>query len=119
MSRTLKVAVLGCGAVGSQVVRLLTEQSDDLAARVGVPVELVPTDPWEVEKGYQIVKSHYYLPDIEFTAEEMWALFVATNASGGDPDAEFAFRKLAVGSEVGLFETMAGRQPAPGATRPG
>ena len=39
--RALKVAVLGCGAVGSQVVRLLTEQHDDLAARVGVPVELV------------------------------------------------------------------------------
>src|SRR6476469_3878973 len=41
MSKALKVAVLGCGAVGSQVVRLLTEQRDDLAARVGVPVELV------------------------------------------------------------------------------
>ncbi len=39
--RSLKVAVLGCGAVGSQVVRLLAEQRDDLAARVGVPVELV------------------------------------------------------------------------------
>src|SRR5688572_8287366 len=39
--RTLKVAVLGCGAVGSQVVRLLAEQHDDMAARVGVPVELV------------------------------------------------------------------------------
>jgi len=39
--RALKVAVLGCGAVGSQVVRLLTEQHDDLAARVGAPVELV------------------------------------------------------------------------------
>ena len=39
--RTLKVAVLGCGAVGSQVVRLLTEQHHDLAARVGAPVELV------------------------------------------------------------------------------
>ena len=39
--RSLKVAVLGCGAVGSQVVRLLSEQHDDLAARVGTPVELV------------------------------------------------------------------------------
>jgi homoserine dehydrogenase len=37
----LKVAVLGCGSVGSQVVRLLGEQADDLAARVGAPVELV------------------------------------------------------------------------------
>jgi homoserine dehydrogenase len=37
----LKVALLGCGSVGSQVVRLLREQADDLAARVGAPVELV------------------------------------------------------------------------------
>ena len=33
--------LLGCGSVGSQVVRLLHEQADDLAARVGAPVELV------------------------------------------------------------------------------
>jgi homoserine dehydrogenase len=39
--KPLKVAVLGCGSVGSQVVRLLEEQADDLAHRVGVPVELV------------------------------------------------------------------------------
>ncbi|WP_166140541.1 homoserine dehydrogenase [Nocardioides ochotonae] len=37
----LKVAVLGCGSVGSQVVRLLQEQAEDLTARVGAPVELV------------------------------------------------------------------------------
>jgi homoserine dehydrogenase len=35
------VALLGCGVVGSEVVRLLHEQSDDLAARVGAPLELV------------------------------------------------------------------------------
>ena len=39
--KPLNVAVLGCGVVGSQVVRLLTEQSADLAARVGAPVQLV------------------------------------------------------------------------------
>src|SRR6478736_5994379 len=39
--KPLKVAVLGCGSVGSQVVRLLQEQAGDLAARVGAPVELV------------------------------------------------------------------------------
>jgi homoserine dehydrogenase len=38
--KPLKVAVLGCGSVGSQVVRLLGEQSADLAARVGAPIEL-------------------------------------------------------------------------------
>ena len=36
----MKVALLGCGVVGSQVVRLLHEQADDLAARVGAPLEL-------------------------------------------------------------------------------
>ncbi len=40
MNSPLKVAVLGCGSVGSQVVRLLGEQADDLAARVGAPVQL-------------------------------------------------------------------------------
>jgi homoserine dehydrogenase len=40
-TEALKVALLGCGSVGSQVVRLLREQSDDLAARVGAPLELV------------------------------------------------------------------------------
>ncbi|MDO3395617.1 homoserine dehydrogenase [Nocardioides cremeus] len=39
--KPLKVAVLGCGSVGSQVVRLLEEQAADLGARVGAPVELV------------------------------------------------------------------------------
>ncbi len=39
-ARPLRVAVLGCGSVGSQVVRLLREQSGDLTARVGAPVEL-------------------------------------------------------------------------------
>ncbi|HSJ22033.1 MAG TPA: homoserine dehydrogenase, partial [Nocardioidaceae bacterium] len=39
-ARPLKLALLGCGSVGSQVVRLLREHADDLAARVGAPIEL-------------------------------------------------------------------------------
>ncbi|NJQ04989.1 homoserine dehydrogenase [Streptomyces lonarensis] len=38
--RPLKVALLGCGVVGSQVARLVTTHAADLAARVGAPVEL-------------------------------------------------------------------------------
>lgn len=37
----LKVALLGCGVVGSQVARLLIEQAEDLRARIGRPLELV------------------------------------------------------------------------------
>ncbi|AAZ56457.1 homoserine dehydrogenase [Thermobifida fusca] len=36
----LKVALLGCGVVGSQVVRLLNEQSRELAERIGTPLEI-------------------------------------------------------------------------------
>ena len=36
----VRLALLGCGTVGGQVVRLLREQADDLAARIGAPVEL-------------------------------------------------------------------------------
>ena len=39
--RPLRVALLGCGVVGTAVARLLTEHAADLAARVGAPLELV------------------------------------------------------------------------------
>ncbi|MER6942760.1 homoserine dehydrogenase [Nonomuraea sp. NPDC000554] len=38
--KPLKVALLGCGVVGSQVIRLMHEQAGDLAARIGAPLEL-------------------------------------------------------------------------------
>ncbi len=41
MNQPVRVALLGCGVVGSEVARLLTEQADDLVARVGAPLELV------------------------------------------------------------------------------
>ena len=41
MNRPLNVALLGCGVVGSQVVRLLDAQADELAARIGAPLDLV------------------------------------------------------------------------------
>ncbi|SHN79438.1 homoserine dehydrogenase [Geodermatophilus obscurus] len=40
MSDPLKVALLGCGTVGSAVLRLLEEQAGELAARIGRPVEV-------------------------------------------------------------------------------
>ncbi|WP_205739826.1 homoserine dehydrogenase [Georgenia sp. SYP-B2076] len=36
----VRIALLGCGTVGSQVVRLLQEHADDLAARAGARLEL-------------------------------------------------------------------------------
>ena len=38
--KTLRVALLGCGVVGSQVARLLREQADDLTVRTGARIEV-------------------------------------------------------------------------------
>ncbi|GLZ39105.1 homoserine dehydrogenase [Actinokineospora sp. NBRC 105648] len=40
-AKPIRVALLGCGTVGTQIVRLLTDQAGELAARIGAPVELV------------------------------------------------------------------------------
>jgi homoserine dehydrogenase len=38
--RPLRVALLGCGTVGSEVVRLLNRDADDLTSRIGRPLEI-------------------------------------------------------------------------------
>ena len=48
----IRVGLLGAGTVGSQTARLLVEQKDELAARIGRPIELVGVaclDPDEVD----------------------------------------------------------------------
>ncbi|GIE79711.1 homoserine dehydrogenase [Actinoplanes philippinensis] len=39
-AKSVRLALLGCGIVGSEVVRLLHEQRDDLTARIGAPLEI-------------------------------------------------------------------------------
>jgi homoserine dehydrogenase len=40
MTKRLKVALLGCGVVGTEVARLIEAQHDDLAHRIGAPLEI-------------------------------------------------------------------------------
>lgn len=40
LGRPVRLALLGCGTVGTEVVRLLHEQAADLTARVGAPLEI-------------------------------------------------------------------------------
>src|SRR5215813_9615344 len=37
----VRVALLGCGTVGAEVVRLMREQAEDLTARIGAPLSIV------------------------------------------------------------------------------
>jgi proteasome accessory factor B len=91
------------------------ERDKDVLREVGIPVELAPIDPWEVEQGYRISRDEYYLPEVAFTDEEVWALFVAAHAPGEGGEAEQAFQKLSTGTETNVLAAMAERTAAPGA----
>jgi proteasome accessory factor B len=83
------------------------ERDKDVLRDIGVPIEVVATDAWDVEHGYAIDKARYYLPDIAFTPEEISALFVAVR-SAGDVSAEDALRKLLSGAQDGILAGLGG-----------
>src|SRR3990172_5213050 len=86
------------------------ERDKDLLRDNGIPVEVVSTDPWEVESGYIIPKDRYYVPEIAFTGEELSALFVAALSPRAGTPAEQGVRKLLYGAEGGR---LVGRSIAP------
>lgn len=90
------------------------ERDKDTLRDVGVPVEVAPTDVWAVEQGYRIPKDEYYLPELGFSLEEMWALFVAAHAPGEDEEAGQAFLKLTTATEGNILATVAERPVVPG-----
>ncbi len=94
------------------------ERDKDVLRDLGVPVEVGATDAWDVDHGYRIPKDRYYLPDIEFTEEEISALFVAAQTPGTEGDAEQAVRKLQAGVEPSALARLAGGPVASGADVP-
>jgi proteasome accessory factor B len=88
------------------------ERDKDTLRQIGIPVETVPTDAWEVEEGYRIDKERYELPDLSLEPEEAAALFVAAHGEGGE--AAQAFRKLALGADAGLLAAVDEGPPTSG-----
>jgi homoserine dehydrogenase len=54
----ITVGLLGCGNVGSGVVRILTDHADRIAARVGVPVKLGPVAVRNTAKPRDVAPGH-------------------------------------------------------------
>lgn len=92
----------GYGHQDVSSAKRMFERDKDILRDIGVPIEVVSTDAWDVEQGYTIDKDRYYLPEIAFTAEEISALFVAVR-SAGDGSAEDAVRKLLSGVDRGIL----------------
>ena len=82
------------GQANVDSAKRMFERDKDILRDYGVPLELVDTDAWGTEQGYLIPKERYYLPEIEFTPEELGALMVAAQGVRGETPAEQAVRKL-------------------------
>jgi proteasome accessory factor B len=95
------------------------ERDKDVLRDLGIPVELAPTDVWDVEEGYLIPKDRYYLPEIQFTPEELSALYVAAHTLGADDEAEQAVRKLQAGAGEGILAGLPQGPVAAGPDVPG
>lgn len=95
----LRVAVLGCGVVGTEVVRLLTTQADDLAARVGTRLELVgvAVRNLEVERD-AVVDTALLTTDAEGLVEK--ADVVVELMGGIEPARSLLLRAIASGASV-------------------
>ena len=90
------------------------ERDKDSLREIGIPIELRATDVWDVEEGYVIDKERYYLPEIDFTPEEISALFVAALAPGAEDAAEEGVRKLVVGVDASALGELSSRPVALG-----
>lgn len=93
------MALLGCGVVGTEVARLLLTDGDELAARVGAPLELVgiavrdvaaPRDP-VVDRGLLTDDAEALVQDADVVVEVM---------GGIEPTRSLLLRAMASGASV-------------------
>lgn len=84
------------------------ERDKELLRRIGIPLELRPTDGWEVEHGYVVDPEQYRLSDPGLTDEERAALLLAAQMVrlGGEPAAPEAILKLGGTHTTGAIEPL-------------
>ncbi len=92
----IRMTVAGYDQASDEAWRRMFERDKDLLRRLGIPLELRPTDAWEVEHGYVVEQSDYALPDPGLSDEERAALWLAAQVVriGGQPSGPDALFKL-------------------------
>ena len=63
----IRHTVAGYGQENDEAWRRMFERDKDLLRSLGIPLEMRPTDAWEVEHGYVIPREDYSLPDPALT----------------------------------------------------
>lgn len=92
----IRTTVAGYGQATDEAFHRMFERDKDLLRRLGIPLELAPTDGWQVEHGYVVDPDAYALPDPGLTDDERAALWLAAEVvrMGGQVAAPDAIFKL-------------------------
>jgi len=98
--------------------RRMFERDKEELRELGLPLERVGTDVWEGSEGYLIRKERATLPELDLTADERAAVWLAAQAwqgqaVPGDPDR--ALMKLALAGKVATDELGEPGEPGGGA----
>lgn len=105
----IRMTVAGYDQENDEAFRRMFERDKDLLRNMGIPLELRPTDVWEVEFGYVVPRDRYELPDPGLTDEERAALWLSAQVVrlGGQPSGPEALLKLGGGAMSGAGEPLA------------
>lgn len=92
----IRTTIAGYEQSTDEAFHRMFERDKDLLRRLGIPLELAPTDGWQVEHGYVVDPETYALPDPGLTDEERTALWLAAEVVrlGGQVAAPDALFKL-------------------------
>lgn len=105
----IRVTVAGYDQESDEAFRRMFERDKELLRRMGIPLEMRPTDAWEVEFGYVVPREDYQLGDPGLTDEERAALWLSAQVVrlGGQPTGPEALLKLGGMAMSGAGEPLA------------
>jgi proteasome accessory factor B len=105
----IRSTIAGYDQSTDEAFHRMFERDKDLLRRLGIPLELAPTDGWQVEHGYVVDPGEYSLPDPGLTDEERTALWLAAEVVrvGGQVAAPDALFKLGGAPMTGSGEPLA------------
>ena len=98
--KTLKVGMLGCGVVGSQIARLLVENKSDLTSRAGANLELVKVAVKDIKTKREGIPSNLLTDDAKSIVNDPEIDLIIEVIGGINPAKELILAAIKNGKSV-------------------
>ena len=98
--KTLKVGMLGCGVVGSQIARLLVENKSDLTSRAGANLELVKVAVKNINTKREGISSSLLTDDVKSVVDDPEIDLIIEVIGGISPAKELILTAIKNGKSV-------------------